>query len=80
MIKPNVTDEFGRLKIVVLGTAKEFGGEPPLDEAYDPKSKEHILNGTFPVEEDLIPELGFRFMFHLYRPDPYLMLPPLVCP
>jgi len=68
MIKPNVTDEFGRLKVVVLGTAEEFGGEPPIDEAYDPKSKEHIKNGTFPKEKDLVPELeGFAAVLEKYK-------------
>lgn len=57
MIHPQIKDEFSRLKTVVLGTAESFGGEPGLEEAYDPKSKEHIRKGTFPVEADLIPEL-----------------------
>ena len=35
----------------------DFGGSPTLEEAYDPKSKEHIINGTFPQENDIKEEL-----------------------
>jgi hypothetical protein len=33
-----------------LGTAISNGETPSIDEAYDPKSLEHILAGTYPVE------------------------------
>ena len=51
MIDININDETSQLKTVVLGIADDFGGTPSLDECYDPKSKEHVLNSTFPVEE-----------------------------
>lgn len=53
----NVNDETSRLKAVVLGTAESCGPEPRLDEAYDPKSREHIMAGTYPVEEDMVREM-----------------------
>ncbi len=52
-----VNDETAPLEAVVLGVANSFGGQPKLDNAYDPKSKEHIKAGTFPVEKDLISEM-----------------------
>lgn len=52
-----INDEISPLRSVIVGTAKDFGGTPLYKEAYDPKSKEHILNGTFPKEEDLVEEL-----------------------
>jgi len=52
-----VKDETAPLEAVVLGIANSFGGQPKLEHAYDPKSKEHIKAGTFPKEKDLIPEM-----------------------
>lgn len=65
-----VKDETAPLEAVVLGIAKSFGGEPSLEEAYDPKSKEHILAGTFPVEKDLIIEMSaFAEVLRKYNVD-----------
>jgi N-dimethylarginine dimethylaminohydrolase len=52
-----INDETSRLKKVVLGIGESFGGTPSLEEAYDPKSKEHIKKGTFPIEKDIIDEM-----------------------
>ena len=57
MLNLNINDETSRLKAVVLGTAKECGPVPLPKEAYDPKSLEHILAGTYPNEEDMINEM-----------------------
>jgi len=57
MIKLNVKNETSRLRAVVLGTAKSIGATPTIDEAYDPKSIEHIKAGTYPVEADMIKEM-----------------------
>jgi N-dimethylarginine dimethylaminohydrolase len=51
------TNEWANLKKVVVGTAQSMGGTPALEEAYDPKSKEHIASGTFPKEADCVREL-----------------------
>lgn len=57
MLDIHVSDETAPLEVVVLGTAESFGGTPNLEDAYDPKSKLHIRNGTYPVEKDLIAEM-----------------------
>lgn len=50
-------NEWDVLRTVVVGTAESMGGVPTVEESYDPKSKEHILAGTFPSEEDCAQEL-----------------------
>lgn len=57
MLRLSVNDEISRLRAVVLGTAKNPGPIPKPEEAYDPKSLEHILAGTYPKEEDMIKEM-----------------------
>lgn len=75
MINIFVKDETSKLKSVVLGTAESFGGTPKLEETYDPKSKQHIAEGTFPKEEDLKRELAAvsetltRHGVKVYRPN-----------
>ena len=54
---PDIRDEFGPLELVVLGDAQSSGPVPSLEEAYDPKSKEHIRNNTYPKDEDLVKEM-----------------------
>ncbi|AVR44120.1 amidinotransferase [Christiangramia fulva] len=56
-MKLHIINETSRLRAVVLGTAKSNGPAPSLEEAYDPKSKEHILAGTYPKEEDMVEEI-----------------------
>ncbi|MGB4278734.1 MAG: amidinotransferase, partial [Flavobacteriaceae bacterium] len=74
MIKLNVVDETAPLKAVVLGIAKHNGPKPKLEEAYDPKSKEHIIAGTYPEESDMVREMeGFASVMvkhgdTVYRP------------
>lgn len=71
----HVTDETSRLKAVVLGTAVSSGPTPTVDEAYDPKSLEHIKAGTYPIEADMIKEMdAFNEVFKkydvkVYRPE-----------
>lgn len=57
MLNLNIKDETSRLRAVVLGTANSNGPTPAPEDAYDPKSLEHILAGTFPNNEDMIPEM-----------------------
>ncbi|WP_298899759.1 dimethylarginine dimethylaminohydrolase family protein [uncultured Psychroserpens sp.] len=57
MIKPNIKNETARLRAVVLGTAESVGPAPTLEEAYDPKSIEHIMAGTYPIEKDMVKEM-----------------------
>jgi len=68
MLQLNVNDEISRLKAVVLGTAKSCGPVPRLEEAYDPKSLEHILAGTYPQEVDMVKEMdAFATVFEKYN-------------
>lgn len=57
MLQLHITDETSRLKAVILGIAESSGPTPKPEEAYDPKSLEHILAGTYPIEKDMILEL-----------------------
>ncbi len=74
MIKLNVTNEFSRLREVVLGTAKSNGPTPLLEDAYDPKSAEFIKAGTYPLEKDMIVEMEAvaavfeKYDVKVYRP------------
>lgn len=56
-MKLHITDEISRLRAVILGTAESNGPTPKLEDAYDPKSAEHIMAGTYPIEGDMIREL-----------------------
>lgn len=75
MIKLNVNNETSRLRAVVLGTAESNGPTPKIEECYDPKSIEHILAGTYPKEEDMIPEMEAvvkifdKYEVKVYRPE-----------
>ncbi len=57
MLELNINNETSRLRTVVLGSAISNGPTPTVAEAYDPKSLEHILAGTYPKEEDMILEM-----------------------
>jgi N-dimethylarginine dimethylaminohydrolase len=57
MLNLNIKNETSRLRAVVLGTAKSNGPIPNIEDAYDPKSIEHIKAGTYPIEADMINEM-----------------------
>lgn len=75
MLPLHVTNETSKLIAVVLGSAVNNGPTPSADEAYDPKSLEHILAGTYPVEADMVREMeAFDAVFQkygvqVYRPE-----------
>ena len=75
MLELNVQNETSRLRAVVLGTAINNGPVPSVEEAYDPKSLEHILAGTYPEEEDMIAEMDAfnkvlnKYDVAVYRPQ-----------
>ncbi len=75
MLTLHITDETSPLKAVILGTAQSNGPTPTADEAYDPKSLEHILAGTYPVESDMITEMEAvnqifkKYNVTVYRPE-----------
>lgn len=80
MIDLLVKDETSKLEAVVLGIATSLGGVPALSAANDPKSKEHIIAGTYPEEKVLLPELAVfktileKYEVEIYRPDNILDL------
>ena len=68
MLQLNVKNETSRLRAVVLGSAINNGPTPTVEEAYDPKSLEHILAGTYPVEADMVKEMeAFNQVFQKYN-------------
>ena len=74
MLKLNINSETGRLRKVILGTATDNGPTPKAEEAYDPKSLEHILAGTYPIEKDMLLEMSafeevlLKYDVEIYRP------------
>ncbi len=58
MLQLHVQDETSQLRAVVLGTSESNGPTPKPEEAYDPKSLEHIKAGTYPIEADMVPEMN----------------------
>ena len=54
MLRLNVNNETSKLKAVVLGIGNSLGSVPTANECYDPKSRFHVLNGTYPKEIDII--------------------------
>ncbi|HLT54455.1 MAG TPA: arginine deiminase family protein [Flavobacteriaceae bacterium] len=75
MLRLNIKNETSRLRAVVLGTAVSNGPTPTAKEAYDPKSLEHILAGTYPLEKDMVPEMEAvakvfeKYDVKVYRPE-----------
>ena len=75
MLELNIKNETSRLRAVVLGSAINNGPTPKLEEAYDPKSLEHILAGTYPIEKDMVNEMEAfntvlkKYDVTVYRPE-----------
>jgi len=53
----NISNETDNLVSVILGIADEMGKKPDIDECIDPKTKYHIINNTYPKEEDCKKEI-----------------------
>ena len=74
-MKLNIKNETSRLRAVILGTAESNGPVPSIEEAYDPKSLEHIKAGTYPTEEDMVAEMNSvakvfeKYDVKVYRPN-----------
>ena len=74
MINLHITDETARLRAVILGRADSNGPVPKLENAYDPKSAEHIKAGTYPKDEDMVKEMEAvaevfkKYDVKVYRP------------
>lgn len=57
MLQLNIQNETSRLRAVVLGSAVSNGPNPTSEQCYDPKSREHVLAGTYPKEKDMMLEM-----------------------
>ncbi|GAA4240157.1 MULTISPECIES: dimethylarginine dimethylaminohydrolase family protein [Winogradskyella] len=74
-MKLNIQNETSRLKAVILGTAKSIGPIPSIEDAYDPKSIQHIKAGTYPTEDDMIKEMDAvvevfkKYNVTVFRPE-----------
>ncbi len=75
MLKLHIKDETSRLRAVILGTAESCGPTPLLEEAYDPKSAQHIAAGTYPLEKDMLQEMEAvaavlkKYDVQVFRPE-----------
>ena len=67
MSSPNchVNNEWSLLKKVIVGSAASWGPDPTAEQAVDPKSREHILAGTYPLEKDV--QLELEGLVHLLK-------------
>jgi len=75
MLQLNIQNETSKLKAVVLGTAKSNGPIPKVEDCYDPKSRQHVIAGTYPTEEDMIAEMEAvaevfkKYGVQVFRPE-----------
>ncbi|RCS27462.1 amidinotransferase [Polaribacter sp. WD7] len=75
MLKLNIHNETARLRAVILGIANSNGGVPEVKDCYDPKSIQHVLSGTYPLEKDMIKEIDAvaeifkKYNVKVYRPN-----------
>lgn len=75
MFKINIHNETAALKAVVVGIADDFGGIPKLEDCYDPKSREHVVAGTFPSNDSCVKEMNAlvsvfeKYDVKVYRPE-----------
>ncbi len=75
LLELNINNETSRLRTVVLGLATSNGPTPTAEEAYDPKSLEHILAGTYPIEYNMVLEMEAfnqvleKYKVNVFRPE-----------
>lgn len=75
IIPLKIDNETSRLKSVILGIANNNGPIPKPEDCYDPKSKQHVLAGTYPIEKDMIAEMDafyavlVKHNVKVYRPE-----------
>lgn len=63
-----VKNETSEISAVILGIANDLGGTPTINACYDPDSKFHVLNNSFPNELDLIEEMDtFKSVLEAYN-------------
>lgn len=68
----HVPNETNRLRSLILGLPDDFGGTPPLKSCYDPQSRFHVNNNTFPLQKDIVEEMNVLLqVFHKYEVEVY---------
>ena len=73
-MKFSVKNEFDTLKKVVLGIGADFGGTPSIQDVYDPHSRKHVLQKTYPKEDKIVSELSqfesvlIKYNIDVFRP------------
>ena len=71
----HITSETARLREVVLGWPYSNGPTPRLQDTFDSKSYESVLNGVYPSEEDIVHEMAAfeavlkKYDVKVYRPE-----------
>jgi N-dimethylarginine dimethylaminohydrolase len=74
-LRPHIYSETGRLRTVLIGIADHLGEIPRIEDCYDPKSRESVINGVYPKENDLIAEINSfasilkRYDVKVFRPE-----------
>ena len=53
----NIPNEWGRLETVVVGHGRSMPPPPTVDTAFDPTSKWHLSQGTYPLHEEVAAQL-----------------------
>ena len=56
-IELNIPNEWGQLEAVVVGHGRTMGPSPTLESAFDPTSKLHLSQGSFPRQSDVAAQL-----------------------
>ena len=75
LMQLHIQNETSRLRAVILGTAESNGPTPKVEDCYDPKSRQHVLAGTYPKEEYMIIEMEAvaevfkKYNVEVYRPE-----------
>ena len=71
----HIQNETSRLREVILGLPQSNGPVPSLEQTFDSKSYESVLNGIYPAEEDIVHEMGafenvlLKYGVKVYRPE-----------
>lgn len=71
----HIQNETSRLREVILGLPQSNGPAPSLEQTFDSKSYESVLNGIYPAEEDIVHEMGafenvlLKYGVKVYRPE-----------
>jgi N-dimethylarginine dimethylaminohydrolase len=75
MVQIHIHNETAKLEAVLIGIADDFGGTPAIEDCFDPKSKQHVLAGTFPTEDACELELAAlvqvfaKYDIQVFRPE-----------